>query len=180
MQWSPGDYRLNCCGRSRLGCVFVPARVFWFWMWGAPRSDPLRASAGDHENSSATGFGRWPPLDTFWRDENYPPSSDWQVPAYGGSLAPTRRRVDKLRFPKSPRRRHIKRAVFESTASPPQGSRVQFQPFIEAVILRLGGRRVTCVFKTSSETRVRSAAKRCGSVKTTSVRPRSGGLTRAA
>jgi two-component sensor histidine kinase len=76
-----------------------------------------------------------------------------------GVSRPTRRRVDKLRFPKSPRRRHIKRAVFESTASPPQGSRVQFQPFIEAV-LQLGGRRVTCVFKTSSETCVRSAAKR--------------------
>src|SRR6476660_3097790 len=44
------------------------------------QSDPLRASAGDHENSSATGFGRWPPLDTFWGDENYPPPSDWQVP----------------------------------------------------------------------------------------------------
>src|SRR6478672_5429743 len=129
MQWSPGDYRLNCCGRSRLGCVFVPARVFWFWMWGAPRSDPLRASAGDHENSSATGFGRWPPLDTFWRDENYPPPSDWQVPAYGGSLAPTRRRVDKLRFlnrldavtlrerSSNRPRRHLKAAGYNSSPS---------------------------------------------------------------
>ena len=173
-------------------------------MWGAPRSDPLRASAGDHEKSSATGFGRWPPLDTFWRDENYPPPSDWQAPAYGGSLAPTRRRVDKLRFPKSPRRRHIKRAVFESTASPPQGSRVQFQPFnrsrhpstrrkegkmrVQDIVRNacpICGKEITLAaiepHPTHSERELHTyRCVDCGPVKTTSVRPRSGGLTRAA
>ena len=147
---------------------------------------------------------RWPPLDTFWRDENYPPPSDWQAPAYGGSSAPTRRRVDKLRFPKSPRRRHIKRAVFESTASPPQGSRVQFQPFnrsrhpstrrkegnmrVQDIVRNacpICGKEITLAaiepHPTHSERELHTyRCVDCGPVKTTSVRPRSGGLTRAA
>ena len=121
-----------------------------------------------------------------------------------GSLAPTRRRVDKLRFPKSPRRRHIKRAVFESTASPPQGSRVQFQPFnrsrhpstrrkegnmrVQDIVRNacpICGKEITLAaiepHPTHSERELHTyRCVDCGPVKTTSVRPRSGGLTRAA
>src|SRR6187200_1807967 len=50
--------------------LVIISLVFWFWMWGAPGailSVPMLAIT----KSSATGFGRWPHLDTFSRDDGY-------------------------------------------------------------------------------------------------------------
>jgi predicted PurR-regulated permease PerM len=50
--------------------IVIISLVFWFWMWGAPGailSVPMLAIA----KSSAIGFGHWPHLDTFVRDDGY-------------------------------------------------------------------------------------------------------------
>src|SRR4029079_592874 len=62
------------------------------------------------------------------------------------------------------RHSHIKGATFDSAAAPVQGDRVQFQLYESHLGSRRlqpeTGGRVTCGFKTSSITRVQSAARR--------------------
>jgi hypothetical protein len=50
--------------------LVIISLVFWFWMWGLlEQSSPCQCWRSP--KLSATAFGRWRHLDTFWRDDDY-------------------------------------------------------------------------------------------------------------
>ena len=66
--------------------LVIISLVFWFWMWGVPGAF-FPCPCWRSLKSSVTAFGRWPHLDTFWRDDYVLPSSITRAEPFQRSLS---------------------------------------------------------------------------------------------